>query len=145
MRKVHRPSGSNLSQADTQAELCLRTSSLNCCPLHVTVHRHKDDPSFEVARVRVVAPEHRLSFEETLSRYVSWVHPPLEHYWLSGDVVELKVFWGAKQNQQFFSSPAFLLIVDGGFHFPPRHNTESLKTCTSAGSCWANFLIDQGT
>ena len=103
---------------------------------HVIVHRHKDEPSFEVVRMRIVAPEHRLNFEEKLSRCVSWVHPPLEHHWLSGEFVELKMFWGANGNQHFFGSPAFLLIVEGGFHFPPGHNTESLKTYTFAGSSW---------
>ena len=38
MRKVHRPSGNNLSQAETQAELCLRTSSLHCWSQSISLY-----------------------------------------------------------------------------------------------------------
>ena len=86
-------------------------------------------------RISSSSPFNFLDFLEKLRRCVPWENSPLEHDRLSVNVVQLAILQGLTRNTQFF--PVSMLFGDRGSsgNFPPRHSTESEKTCTSAFNC----------
>ena len=90
--KVHRPAGNRLAQTDMFAEFVFAHAFLaHLVTVNVVVHRHKDDPILDVEWMHFVVVHHLLGFVEELICCVSWVNHPLEHEWLSGNVIEISI------------------------------------------------------
>ena len=130
-RNVHRPSSDTLAYTATQVEICLHTSSLRFWSQSMSLYIDmKMIRPFELVWMYVLALAHLLCFGEKLNRCVSWVNalvePPPARWRCRSAGKSL----GSRRNEQLFASPELPHIFGRGCHFPPRHNTDSMRTYT---------------